>query len=114
LINFSILLKQCTFGDEPHQMLKVFQLFVKHCSCHLQGKFVLEARFRKPYIGQAVGGELNVMVQIGGAEGWAAICCTSHHNHINSPRTEMLDNFQNSMWPTSKRQSFALIPAMKT
>jgi hypothetical protein len=92
-------------------MLKVFQLFVKHCSCHLQGKFVRDARFWKPYIGQAVGGELNVMVQIGGVEGWAAPVTTVTSN---SPRTEMLDNFQHSTWPTSKRQSFALIPAMKT
>jgi hypothetical protein len=29
--------------------------------------------FWKPYIGQAVGGELELMVLIGGAEEWAAI-----------------------------------------
>jgi hypothetical protein len=45
----------------------------KHCSCHLQGEYVLVGHFWKPYIGQAVGGELDLMVLIGGAEKWAAI-----------------------------------------
>jgi hypothetical protein len=38
-------------------MLKVIQRFAKHCSYHLQGKYVLVGQFWKTYIGQAVGGE---------------------------------------------------------
>jgi hypothetical protein len=52
-------------------MLKIIQHFSKHCSCHLQG--VMVGRFWQPYIGQAVGGDLDLMVLIGGAEGRAAI-----------------------------------------
>jgi hypothetical protein len=47
-------------------MLKIIQHLDKHCSCHLQCEYVMVERFWKPYIGQAVGGELNLL--IGGAE----------------------------------------------
>jgi hypothetical protein len=43
------------------------QRFGNHCSCHLQGNYVMVGHFWKPYIGQAVGGELELMVLIGGA-----------------------------------------------
>jgi hypothetical protein len=33
--------KTSAFGDEPRRMLKVIQRFDKHCSCHIQGKYVL-------------------------------------------------------------------------
>jgi hypothetical protein len=47
--------------------------FDKERSCHLQGKYVLMARnFWKPFIGQVVGGELDVIVLTGGAEERAA------------------------------------------
>jgi hypothetical protein len=46
-------------------MLKVTQHF---SSCHFQDEYVLVGHFQKLYIGKAVGGELDVMVQIiGGA-----------------------------------------------
>jgi hypothetical protein len=48
-------------------MLKIIQRFGKHSSCHLQGKYVMVGRFWQPYIGQAVGAELVLMVLIGGA-----------------------------------------------
>jgi hypothetical protein len=54
-------------------MLRIIQCFSKHCSYHLQGECVEVGDFWKPYIGQAVGGELDLMVLIGGAEERAAI-----------------------------------------
>jgi hypothetical protein len=53
-------------------MLNIIQCFSKHCSCHLQGEYVMFGHFWKPYIGQAVGGELDLMVLNGWAEKWAA------------------------------------------
>jgi hypothetical protein len=49
-------------------MWKVIQHFGKHCSCHVQGEYVLVGHFWKPYVGQAVGGKLNAMVPTGGVE----------------------------------------------
>jgi hypothetical protein len=49
-------------------MLIVIQCFGKHCSCHLQGECLDVGRFWKPYIGQAVSIELDLMVLFGGAE----------------------------------------------
>jgi hypothetical protein len=43
-------------------MLSIIQHFDKHCSCHLQGECVVVRQFWKPYIGQAVGGKLDLMV----------------------------------------------------
>jgi hypothetical protein len=54
-------------------MLKIIQRFGKHCSCHLHGEYAVVRRFWKPYISDAVGGELDLMVLIGGAEERAAI-----------------------------------------
>jgi hypothetical protein len=54
-------------------MLKIIQRFGRHCSCHLQGEYVMVGRFLKPYIAQTVGGELDLMVLIGGAEKRTAI-----------------------------------------
>jgi hypothetical protein len=53
-------------------MLRIIR-FGRQCSCHLQGKCVVVGRSWKPYIGQTVGGELYLMVLIGGAEERAAI-----------------------------------------
>jgi hypothetical protein len=55
------------FGGEPHSEL-IIQAFGKHLSCHLQGDCVMVGSFWKPYIGQAVSGELHLMVLIGVAE----------------------------------------------
>jgi hypothetical protein len=49
-------------------MLRIIQRFVKHCSCHLQFECEVVGHFGKLYIGQAVGGGLDLMVLIGGAE----------------------------------------------
>jgi hypothetical protein len=54
-------------------MLRIIQRFAKHYSCHLQGEYVMVGHFRKPYIGQAVGGELDLLVLTGRAEQRAAI-----------------------------------------
>jgi hypothetical protein len=54
--------------DEPRRVLRIIQHSGKHCSCHLQGEYVIGGRFRKPYMGQRVGGELDLMVLIGAAE----------------------------------------------
>jgi hypothetical protein len=54
-------------------MSKIIQRVGKHCSCHLQGESVMVGRFRWSYIGQAVGGELDLMALIGGAEERTAI-----------------------------------------
>jgi hypothetical protein len=65
------LIMLCTtsaFGDELQQMLRIIQCFGKHHSCHLQGEYVKVGCFWKPYIGQAVGGKLDMMVLIGRAE----------------------------------------------
>jgi hypothetical protein len=52
-------------------MLRDIQRFGKHCSCHLQAEGWNPTNHKK--IGQAVGGELYLMVLIGGAEERAAI-----------------------------------------
>jgi hypothetical protein len=49
-------------------LLRIIQLFGKHRSCNLQGKYVVVRRFWKPYVGQAVGGGLDLIVLIGEAE----------------------------------------------
>jgi hypothetical protein len=54
-------------------MLKIIQRFGKHCSCHLQDECVVVGRFWKSCIWQAVGGELDLTMLIGGAEERAAI-----------------------------------------
>jgi hypothetical protein len=51
-------------------MLRIVR-FGKHFSFHLQGEHVVVGRFWKPW--QAVGGEWDVTVLIGGAEEQAAI-----------------------------------------
>jgi hypothetical protein len=56
------------FQDEPRRMLKIIERFGKHCSCHLQGEYVMVGRPWKHYTGQAVNGELDLMVLIGGVE----------------------------------------------
>jgi hypothetical protein len=49
-------------------MLRINQYFGKHISCHLhQGENVMAGQFWKPYIGQAVGGTLDLSVLMGGA-----------------------------------------------
>jgi hypothetical protein len=48
-------------------MLKIIQRFGNNYSCHLQGEYVMFGRFLYPYIGQVVGGELDLMVLIFGA-----------------------------------------------
>jgi hypothetical protein len=50
-------------------VLKIIHRFGKHFSCHLQGEYVMVGHFRQPDI----GGELDMMVPIGGAEERAAI-----------------------------------------
>jgi hypothetical protein len=34
-----------------------YPCFSKHCSCHLQGEYVLAGHVWKSYIGQAIGSE---------------------------------------------------------
>jgi hypothetical protein len=53
-------------------MFGVNQHFSKHCSVHFQGGYVV-GEFWRPYIGQAVSGEIDLMGLIGGAEEQAAI-----------------------------------------
>jgi hypothetical protein len=53
-------------------MLKIIQCFGKYCSRQLKGKYLIVGRFWKPYIGQAVAGELDLMVPTGRAEKRAA------------------------------------------
>jgi hypothetical protein len=63
-------------------MFKVIQRFGKHCSCYLQGECVVVGRFWKPYMEQAVSGELYLMVLIGGAEERAALVhFILHYSH---------------------------------
>jgi hypothetical protein len=57
-------------------MLRIIQRFGKHCNCHLQGEYIMVGRFWKPYIGQAVGGDLYFVVLIGGAEQSALLIST--------------------------------------
>jgi hypothetical protein len=47
-------------------MLTIIQRFGKHCSFYLMDEYVMVGRFWKPYIEQAVGGELYLLVLIGG------------------------------------------------
>jgi hypothetical protein len=44
--------RSCTtsaFEDKPHRILRIIQRFGKHCSCHLQGEYVMVGCFWKPY-----------------------------------------------------------------
>jgi hypothetical protein len=45
-------------------MFKIIQRFRKHCSCHPQGEYMMVGHFWKTYIGQAVGGELDLVALI--------------------------------------------------
>jgi hypothetical protein len=49
-------------------MLKTVQLFGRHCSCSLQGEYVIVGRICKPYVGQATAEEFDLMVRKGGLE----------------------------------------------
>jgi hypothetical protein len=78
-------------------MLRIVQRFGKHCNCHLQSEYVVAGCFWKPYIGQAVCGELDLMVLIGGAEE------RDEPNHytftlkmVTAMSAETLDNSQHS------------------
>jgi hypothetical protein len=50
-----LLCKTSAFRYKPRRTLVVFQRFNKHCSCHLQGEYMLVVRLWKVYIGQEVG-----------------------------------------------------------
>jgi hypothetical protein len=54
-------------------MLTVVQRFGKHCICHLQSEHVLTGHFWQPYVGQKVGGSMDVIELIGGAKERAVI-----------------------------------------
>jgi hypothetical protein len=49
-------------------MWKITQRFVKHCSCHFHHDYVTAGHCWQPYVGEAVGGDLDSLVLIGGAE----------------------------------------------
>lgn len=55
-----ILSTASAFGDEQRRMLKIIQCFGKHCSCHLQGKYVIVWCFSSLVL--KVGGELDETV----------------------------------------------------
>lgn len=61
------------FWDKMRLMLNIIQRFDKHYYCHLQGEYIMVEGFWKPYIGQRVGGELELMELIGGAKEQAAV-----------------------------------------
>jgi hypothetical protein len=48
--------------------LRVIQCFFKRFSCHLQGEYVSLGHFWQAYVVQAMGGTLDVMELICGAE----------------------------------------------
>jgi hypothetical protein len=54
-------------------MLKVIQCFDKHCICHLQGEYLLVGHFWKPYMGQAIGSEWEVMNLFDRVEEWVQL-----------------------------------------
>lgn len=54
------------------RMLRAVQHFGKNCSCHFQGKYVLDGHFCHVCVGQRLGKVLNVMTMIGGADEDAA------------------------------------------
>jgi hypothetical protein len=104
-------------------MLRIIQRFGKHYSCHLQGDCVEVGRIWKPYIGQAVGGELDLMVLIGGAEERADIQWEKSmwmRKRLPEPPNldtftlkmatamfaEKLDNSQHSTRPITESQSY--------
>jgi hypothetical protein len=61
-------------------VLKIIRRFGKHCGCHIQGEYVISGRFWKPYVGQAVGSDLVLL--IGGAEERAAIQLEKSSAHL--------------------------------
>jgi hypothetical protein len=60
-------------------VLQINQRFDKHCIFHLQDDYVVVGRFRRLYIGQTVGDELDFVVLIGGTEERAAPSNTTRH-----------------------------------
>jgi hypothetical protein len=62
------------FGDDPRRILSFIQLFGKHCNCLLQSEYVKVGRFWRPYVGQAVGCKLDLVVMIVGAEELPTAC----------------------------------------
>jgi hypothetical protein len=54
-------------------MLRIVRRFGKHFSCHLQSEYIAVGRFWRTCVGQAAGGELYLMVVIGGAGERAAV-----------------------------------------
>jgi hypothetical protein len=101
-------------------MLRIVQRFGKHCGCQLQGECVIVGGFWKPYIGQAAGGELDLMVLIGGAEERAPIhfmagrcrLPVTPNQYTFTPRmattmfVETLDNSQHSTRPSPESRSY--------
>lgn len=53
--------------------MNTIKSFIKHCNCYLQGECVAAGQIWQPYIGQAVGVELESMVLTGGVEGQVAL-----------------------------------------
>jgi hypothetical protein len=58
-------------------------IIIKHCSCHIQGKYVVVGHFWNPCIGQAESGKLDLIVLIDSAEEKAALH-TLHHDKANN------------------------------
>jgi hypothetical protein len=89
-------------------MLRIIH-FGKPCICHLQGEFVVVGRFWKLYMGQTVGGELDLMALIRGAEERAAIQWEKNVWLKKLARfAEKLDNFQYSVRPVPESRSYTL------
>jgi hypothetical protein len=91
------------FKVELHQMLGIIHCCNKHCSHHFQGECIVVGCFWKPYIGQAVGDKLDMMVLIGEAEEWAACLVTTRYpEDYDCSIAKMLDNSQHSVQLSSE------------
>jgi hypothetical protein len=75
-------------------MLIVIQRFGKHCSCHLQGECLEVGCFLNSYIGQAVGGEYDLMVLIGGALYKASENTQPLHIHLEDGNCNVCRNLR--------------------
>jgi hypothetical protein len=80
------------FGGEPRPMLRIINVSTSTAIAIFRVNMV--GRFCKPHTGQAVGGELGLMVLIGGAEERSAI----HSQMSTWLRRKVMKNFFRDTW----------------
>jgi hypothetical protein len=108
--------KTAAFEAEPRQMLKILRRYDIHCSFHLQGECVMVGRCWQPYRGQAVRGELHLVVVVGAGESYLRQAkATNHYTFTLNMETAVYvvtpDNFQHLTPLGPEIRNCTLIPS---